>query len=297
MKMRRTRLLQPIALSLVLVCVACARAGAEVQLSGTQDNIVLRANNATLAEILSGLSSTFNLRIEFTGSSARQFSGAYTGPLRRVLSRLLDGEDYVISSVAGGMNIVLLGPKGAGPTLRLAAGNQEPVNPVQGWSPDANTMAKPAPAVTPKQPAPHGDGGQTVKLAASGDEDNHQVQGWTGSPDLFAKPLSPAMAASAAPADAAKPQTADAIKPQADTTDGNSGVQGWVPAAAQDPFKDLGAKLAPVVAAGTQASSGADEGNPNFQGYMADWTPPEPGKSLRDTMPMSPGPATGAHGQ
>jgi len=291
MKMRRRRLLQPLVLSLVLVCVACTRAGAEVQLSGTLDNVVLRANNATMAEILSGLSSTFKLRIEFNGSSARQFSGAYSGSLRRVLSRLLVGEDYVIRSAGDGITIVLLGPKGAGPVLRFVAGDPEPVNPVQGWSPDANTAPKLAPAVTPKEPALRADGGQPVRLAAGGDEASNPVQGWTGSPDLFAKPLSPAKPAAQVDAgDAAKAQTAD-------VPDGDSGVQGWVPAAGQNPFKDLGAKLAPVVDNNSPASAGVDEGNPNFQGYMADWTPPEPGKSLRDVMPTLPVPAAGPHGQ
>ena len=67
-----------------------------------------------MAEVLSGIRSAFNLRVGLTGSTERQFTGAYMGTLRRVLSRLLDGEDYVISSAPDGMNIVLLGPKGAG---------------------------------------------------------------------------------------------------------------------------------------------------------------------------------------
>src|ERR1700732_5283155 len=102
----------PIALSLLLVCVASARADA--QLSGTEDHVVLRAKDATMAEILSGIRSALNLRVGLIGSTERQFTGAYTGTLRRVLSRLLDGEDYVISSAPDGINIVLLGPKGAG---------------------------------------------------------------------------------------------------------------------------------------------------------------------------------------
>ena len=53
MKTRRRRLLQSVALSLGLACGVTIRAGAEVQLSGTQDNVVLRANDATMAEILS----------------------------------------------------------------------------------------------------------------------------------------------------------------------------------------------------------------------------------------------------
>jgi hypothetical protein len=292
--MPRRWLLHPMALSLVLVCVACARAGAEVQLSGTQDNVVLRANNATMAEILSGLSSTFKLRIEFTGSSARQFSGAYSGSLRRVLSRLLVGEDYVIRSAGDGINIVLLGPKGAGPTLRLAAGDPEPVNPVQGWSPAANTALKLTPAVAPIEPAPRADGGQVARLAAADGDASNPIQGWTGSSDLFAKPLSPAEPAAAAQAnaaDAAKRQTADA-------QDGDPRVQGWVPTAVQDPWKDLGAKAAPVVdKAAAPSVTDKDEGNPNFQGYMPGWTPPEPGKSVLDSLPMLPGAPLGMHRQ
>jgi hypothetical protein len=288
MKARRRRLLLSVALSLGLACGVTIRAGAEVQLSGTQDNVVLRANNATMAEILSGMSSTFNLRIELTGTPVRQFTGAYTGSLRRVLSRLLDGEDYIINSTAGGMEIILLGPKSAGQSARRTAGNQEPVNPVQGWSPDANTVAKTA----PKEPAPRADSGRPVRLAADNDEESHAVQGWTGSPDLSAKPLSPVKPGQAPQANAT-PQTADTVKPQPDAPEEGSGVQGWVPAAAQDPFKDIGAKLAPIDAAAAAASADADQGNANFQGYMPDWMSPEPGKSVLESMPMPPGATIG----
>src|ERR1700688_668472 len=95
-----------IALSLLPVCVASARADA--QLSGTEDHVILRANDATMAEILSDIRSALNLRVGLTGSTERRFTGAYTGTLRRVLSRLLDGENYVISSAPDGINIVLL---------------------------------------------------------------------------------------------------------------------------------------------------------------------------------------------
>jgi hypothetical protein len=290
MNMRRRRLLHPIALSLVLVCFACARAGAEVQISGTRDRVAIQTDNASMAEILSELSSTFKLRIELTGSSARRFTGAYSGSLRRVLSRLLDGEDYVIRSAGDGINIVLLGPKAAGPTLRLAAGDPEPVNPVQGWSPAAIA----APAVAPKEPAPRADSGQLVRLAAADGDASNPIQGWTGSSDLFAKPLSPA-----APAAPAQANAADAAKPQtADAPDGDSRVQGWVPTAVQDPLKDLGAKAAPVVDdAATPSATDEDEGNPNFQGFMPGWTPPEPGNSLRGVMPTLPVPTPGPHGQ
>lgn len=354
MKTRRRRLLQSVALSLVLLaCVATVRAGAEVQLSGTQDKVVLRAKNATLDEILSGIQSTFNVRVQLTGSTARQFTGAYAGAVRRVLSRLLDGEDYVISSAADGVTIVLVDRKGGAPTAakvasRVAAGGQEETNPVQGWVPDRNIVTKPRSAATPPAPAQRAgaeqpvrlaalgdednnpvqgwtgsgimvaqlasaaapaqanaadaakpqpaDTAQPVKLAAGGDDENNSVQGWTGSGVLFATPAAATAPAQQNAVDAAKPQTTDAAKPQAGDTDGNPNVQGWEPTG--NPFKDLSAKAAPVVDNSAAPSvPDKDEGNPNFQGYVPDWTPPGPGKSALDSMPMLPRAAIGMHRQ
>ena len=64
------------------------------------------------------------------------------------------------------------------------------------------------------------------------------------------------------------------------------------------PLKDLSAKAAPVVDdAAAPSVTDKDEGNPNFQGYMPGWTPPEPGKSMLDSLPMLPGAPIGMHRQ
>src|SRR5580704_10032880 len=337
MKTRLRRLLQSVALSVVLAGVATVRAGAEVQLSGTQDKVVLRANNATIGEILSGIQSTFNIRVQLAGSTARQFTGAYAGPLRRVLSRLLDGEDYIISSAAEGMTIVLLDRKSGAPTTvaaRVAAGGREETNQVQGRVPDRNAVAKPPPAAGP--PAQRAGTEQPVKVAAVGDQDNNPVQGWTGSGAPFAT-----RAAASTPAAPAQSNAADAAQPvklAAGGDDENNPVQGWTgsgtqfatPASAAtpsapaypadpakpqsgdtdgnpnvqgweptgNPFKDLSAKGASVVDnPAAPPKTDKDEGNPSFQGYMPDWTPPEPGKSLLDATPVLPGAASGVHRQ
>jgi hypothetical protein len=310
----RLRRLQSVALSLVLAGVVTARAGAEVQLSGTQDKVVLRANNATIGEILTGIQSTFNIRVQLTGSTARQFSGAYAGSLRRVLSRLLDGEDFIISSAADDVTVVLLNRKGGAPIapkvaklpsaasppaqragaeqpVKVAAVGDEGNNPVQGWTgsgaPFATRTATATPAASVQSNAAHAP--EPVKLAAGGDDENNPVQGWTGSGVQFATPASAATpAAPANPADSAKPQSGD--------TDGNPNVQGWEPTG--NPVKDLSAKEAPVVDnAAAPSMTDKDEGNPNFQGYMPDWTPPEPGKSTLDSMPMLPGAPIGVRRQ
>ena len=290
-----------IALSLLLVCVASARA--DVQFSGTEDRVVLRAKNATIAEILSGIRSALNLRVGLTGSTERQFTGAYTGTLRRVLSRLLAGENYVISSAPDGMNIVLLGPKGAGrntappiapvkhangeQTLRLAAAGDNEGNPnYQGWMPDPN----PHKAANVNDGPAEGNNSATAPAGSSTeDEGNPNYQGWLPPGNL------PETAnVKGSPSEGNNSVTAPAASSTED--EGNQSYQGWLPTG--NVVKAASTKLAPSAANGPDGPASApEEGNPNFQGHTPDWTPPEPGGSISGSMPMLPGVAIGVHRQ
>jgi hypothetical protein len=292
----------PIALSLLLVCVASART--DVQFSGTEDHVVLRAKNATIAEILSSIRSALNLRVELNGSTERQFTGAYTGTLRRVLSRLLDGEDYVISSAPDGMNIVLLGLKGAGRNssppiassvthtngeqpLRLAAASDDEGNPnYQGWMPDRN----PHKAASVKDgPAESNNSATAPAASTTEDEGNPNYQGWlpTGNPP---KPAN----LKGGPLEGNNSVTAPAASSTED--EGNQNYQGWLPTG--NVAKAASTKLAPSVANSPDGPGAApEEGNPNFQGYTPDWTPPEPGGSIRGSMSMLPGAPIGMRRQ
>ena len=284
------------ALSLLLVCVPTPRA--DVQFSGTEDHAVLQAKNATIAEILSGIRSALNLRVGLTGSTERQYTGAYTGTLRRVLSRLLDGEDYVISSAPDGMNIVLLGLKGAGRNnapsiapvkhtnsdqpLMLAAAMDEGNPDYQGWMPDRNQHK----AASVKNDLAESNNSAPAPAGSSTEDDgNPNYQGWlpTGSTSIKGGPL-----------EGNNSVTAPAGSSTED--DGNQNYQGWLPTG--NAVKAASTKLAPSVANGLDGpASDSEEGNPNFQGYMPDWTPPESGGSIRGSMPMLPGAAIGVHRQ
>jgi len=120
--MRRKLFFPQLATTLLLAwCLSCGRAAAEVRLSGTPDRMVLQASDATMPEILSALRSAFALELELKGATARKFTGTYSGSVRRVLSRLLTGEDYVLSSAADGMSVILLGTGAAGSTVARSA--------------------------------------------------------------------------------------------------------------------------------------------------------------------------------
>jgi len=67
----------------------------------------LRAKRATLPEIVAAIESTLPVNITLSGSTARQFSGVYSGSVRVVLKRLLDGSDYVVAIAPGRMQIAI----------------------------------------------------------------------------------------------------------------------------------------------------------------------------------------------
>ena len=74
-----------------------------------------------MAEILAALRSAFGLEATLEGATARRFTGVYSGSLRRVISRLLMGESYVIGSADNGMSIRLLGRSAAHGTAAPSA--------------------------------------------------------------------------------------------------------------------------------------------------------------------------------
>jgi hypothetical protein len=96
---------------LLLLSDACTCASAAVRASGTADNIVLQASNATMSEVLDGLGSALHIKITLSGSTPRQITGDYSGPLRRVLSRLLYGDNYIVSSQAEGLVVTIVGSR------------------------------------------------------------------------------------------------------------------------------------------------------------------------------------------
>jgi hypothetical protein len=107
--MRKLFLLQLATAALMAWCLSCGGSAAEVRLSGTQDRLVLQAQDATMPEILGALQSAFDLEVKFKGATERRFTGVYTGSVRQVLSRILAGNDYVLRSGPDGISIRLLG--------------------------------------------------------------------------------------------------------------------------------------------------------------------------------------------
>jgi hypothetical protein len=105
--------LQASALLAVAVTLAVP-ARAEVRIVESRaDALVIETRDATVREVLDALAA--KRLIDFRGSEAlsRPVSGTYSGPPRRVISRLLDGYDHVIQMTTSGMLVNVFGAAGA----------------------------------------------------------------------------------------------------------------------------------------------------------------------------------------
>ena len=77
------------------------------------DVIHLRADNASIKEVLAALSGTFKLTYKLPPAASQVFTGLYSGSLQHVLSRILDGNDYIINVLDDGIEVIVLRASGA----------------------------------------------------------------------------------------------------------------------------------------------------------------------------------------
>jgi hypothetical protein len=179
--MRSKDPVRALAASLLLVCTAPTLAAAEVRFSGNIDQFVLEAKNATLSEIVSGMRSALKCKIILRGSTNQQFTGTYSGSLRRVLAHLLKDANYVVSPDRDQISIVLIAADGARDGTRIAQPGSvdEPAPDVQGWN------GRPSELPAPARPT----AGTSVTAAGDPEPANSShVQGWTGRPSELPAP-------------------------------------------------------------------------------------------------------------
>ena len=100
---RRSRLLQFILGSAVLAAGHfCAPLGhAEAIVSGADNNLTIEARDTSLQDVLNALGAKFDLRVRGLSSLNRQVEGRYEGSLRAVVTRLVNGYDYVLKTDSG----------------------------------------------------------------------------------------------------------------------------------------------------------------------------------------------------
>jgi hypothetical protein len=96
-----------------LVCFGFAQfARAEVRVAGGADAVVIETRGASLEEVLKALQGTVKFRYHSTEALDGVVSGTYSGPLRRVITRLLEGRNYVFRNSPNDLDVVIFGSSG-----------------------------------------------------------------------------------------------------------------------------------------------------------------------------------------
>ena len=100
--------LRRIAASLFLFVLLEAPSQAQVRMEGSQEALHLDVTDARLADVLNALKGKFNIRFRSNDALEGRITGRFSGPLRRVVARLLEGYDYVIAISPDGLDALIL---------------------------------------------------------------------------------------------------------------------------------------------------------------------------------------------
>ena len=86
-------------------------ARAEVRVEGTVQDVHISAKDAAIADVLAALRAKFCFRYRSSIPLDLAASGTYSGSLQRVIGRLLDRYDHVITVNRDGVEAIIVGSK------------------------------------------------------------------------------------------------------------------------------------------------------------------------------------------
>ena len=127
-------------------------AHAEIILEGPANALQIEMRDASVQDVLLVLGANYGLRFSSAAPLDRSVSGSFSGPLPRLVARLLDRYNYIVKSANGTLEVVVLGARDAAPaapsvgfavpSAGLAAPRPAPAAPVPRRSPQpANVPA------------------------------------------------------------------------------------------------------------------------------------------------------------
>jgi hypothetical protein len=82
-------------------------------ISGTPEAVTLNAQDTSIADILAGLGHDFDVHYRSSADLNRHLTGTYRGSLRQVVTRILDGYNFIVASIHGGVEVTVLGKEKA----------------------------------------------------------------------------------------------------------------------------------------------------------------------------------------
>jgi len=98
---------------LALVAAFGSTAGhAEVRVDGDATALRIAASQSQVADVLAALGPTLQVRVSASVALDKRIHGSYTGSLGQVLSRVLEGYNYVVKRRGPETEIIVIGVRG-----------------------------------------------------------------------------------------------------------------------------------------------------------------------------------------
>lgn len=83
-----------------------------VRLQGDAQALRVEVRDGTIADVLTAMSGTFDMRYRSSIALDGEISGTYAGPLTRVIARVLDGYNYAIVHERSALQVTIFGKSG-----------------------------------------------------------------------------------------------------------------------------------------------------------------------------------------
>ncbi len=93
----------------VAVTIAPAPVLAEIQVRGSPEAVTIEARDTSVEEILAALSRAFDIDYQSSVDLDKPLYGTYVGPLSRVLTRILQGYNFVLKTDNGSIAVTVVG--------------------------------------------------------------------------------------------------------------------------------------------------------------------------------------------
>src|SRR5215217_274090 len=132
--------------------LAAPAASAGVSVEGTLEAVHLEVKNASIEEVLRALGDAYGLTYKSNLPLGKEANGTYRGPLSRVLARLLEDSNFVLTHNGKTFQIVIISPAGPKPKLSSPSVIAAPRS-IPEASPASTLAARLFPPPTPTSPS------------------------------------------------------------------------------------------------------------------------------------------------
>jgi hypothetical protein len=102
----------PLLLTLGLICGLATSAAASVQVEGTPATLRITTDHDAVDQVLAALAATLKVKYRSAIRLETAAHATYSGSLREVIARLLDGYNYVVKRDGPATEIVVFGRRG-----------------------------------------------------------------------------------------------------------------------------------------------------------------------------------------